>query len=192
MFEKIFDEIKNNLKNPKLYVCVLSILIVVLLLFPYIDANVFYYNRVNNRVDVLIKVSEIDVEKLQDNDALMKEYNGILSEIEKQSDGSLGSVFIKETNNTVNIIKFIIGGIFFWILAIACFFIKGFKRFRYRILGFLTMVGFGYLFGLISKSIPTIITPIINYVAFPIILLSIIALLSINNKKIKQEATHNE
>lgn len=46
MVEKIFDAIKSNLKNPKLYIGILVLLLCGLLLFPYIDANVFYYQRV--------------------------------------------------------------------------------------------------------------------------------------------------
>ena len=106
MLEKIFDLIKNNFKNPKLYVFLLVILLTVLVLFPYIDANFFYYNRVNDRIDILTKVSEINVEQIQENEILHKEYNSILAEIDKQSTGSVGSVFIKESNNTVNLIKY--------------------------------------------------------------------------------------
>ena len=111
MFEKIFDLIKNNFKNPKLYVFLLVVLLTVLVLFPYIDANFFYYNRVNDRIDILTKVSEINVEQIQENEILYKEYNSILTEIEKQSSGNIGSVFIKEADNTVNLIKFITGGV---------------------------------------------------------------------------------
>lgn len=34
MVEKIFDLVKSNLKNPKLYISMLVILLVVLVLFP--------------------------------------------------------------------------------------------------------------------------------------------------------------
>lgn len=136
MFEKIFDLIKNNFKNPKLYVFLLVVLLTVLVLFPYIDANFFYYNRVNDRIDILTKVSEINVEQIQENEILYKEYNSILTEIEKQSSGNIGSVFIKEADNTVNLIKFITGGVLVWLIALLCLFIKGFKNWGHRILGF--------------------------------------------------------
>lgn len=91
MFEKIFDLIKNNFKNPKLYVFLLVVLLTVLVLFPYIDANFFYYNRVNDRIDILTKVSEINVEQIQENEILYKEYNSIaniyLKNISSKRDG---------------------------------------------------------------------------------------------------------
>lgn len=90
MFEKIFDIIKTNLKNPKLYITLLVLLVIILLLFPYIDANIFYYQRVNNRVEVLSKISELDADKISNNEILQAEYNSILQEIEKQKEGSFG------------------------------------------------------------------------------------------------------
>ena len=83
MWEKIIDEIKNNLRNPNLYIVLIIVIMVFLLLFPYIDANIFYYNRVNSRIEILNKMSEIDVEKIQNNEIFMKEYDSLLDEIEK-------------------------------------------------------------------------------------------------------------
>lgn len=185
MFEKIFDLIKNNFKNPKLYVFLLVILLTVLVLFPYIDANFFYYNRVNDRIDILTKVSEIDVEQIRENEILYKEYTSILNEIEKQSVGSVGSVFIKEADNTVNLIKFITGGALVWLVALFCLFIKGFKNWGYRILGFVVFVGLGCVFGLLAKAIPTIANPMINFVGFPVLLIIVIALLATGGKNKK-------
>ena len=185
MFEKIFDLIKNNFKNPKLYVFLLVVLLTVLVLFPYIDANFFYYNRVNDRIDILTKVSEINVEQIQENEILYKEYNSILSEIEKQSSGSIGSVFIKEADNTVSLIKFITGGVLVWLIALLCLFIKGFKNWGHRILGFVFFAGLGCVFGLAAKAIPTIANPMVNYIGFPVLLIIVIALLATGGKNKK-------
>ena len=51
--EKVFELLKTNLKNPKLYVGLFIILIVAVLLFPYIDANWLYYGRVEKRIEIL-------------------------------------------------------------------------------------------------------------------------------------------
>ncbi len=185
MFEKIFDLIKSNFKNPKLYVFLLIILLTVLVLFPYIDANFFYYNRVNDRIDILTKVSEINVEQIQENEILYKEYNSVLAEIEKQSAGSVGSVFIKESNDTVNLIKFITGGSLIWLIALLCLFIKGFKNWGYRILGFALFAGLGCVLGLAANAIPTIANPMVNYIGFPVLVIIVIALLATGGKNKK-------
>ena len=186
MFEKIFDLIKSNFKNPKFYVLLLVILLIILVLFPYIDANFFYYSRINNRIDILTKVSEINIDEIQNNETLVKEYNNILDEIEKQSEGNLGSIFRKESNNTVNLIKFLTGGSIMWILALLCLFIKGFKGFGYRILGLAIFMSLGLLFGIIAKAIPTIADPMVNYIGFPLLILIIIAILATSGKKKKE------
>ena len=185
MIEKIFDIIKNNFKNPKLYVFLLVILLTVLVLFPYIDANFFYYNRVNDRIDILTKVSEINVEQIQENEILYKEYNSILTEIEKQSAGSVGSVFIKEADDTVNLIKFITGGSLVWLIALLCIFIKGFKNWGQRILGVVFFAGLGCVLGLVAKAIPTIANPMVNYIGFPVLLIIVIALLATGGRNKK-------
>ena len=59
MLGKLFDLVKGNFKNPKLYICILIVLLCFLVLFPYIDANVFYYQRINDRIDILKKISRI-------------------------------------------------------------------------------------------------------------------------------------
>ena len=183
MLEKIFDVIKSNLKNPKLYIFILVILLCVLLLFPYIDANVFYYQRVKNRIEILTTISGVDVNQLSDNQILLEEYNRILSEIEKQANGSLSSVFTKESDPIVNHIKFFTGAILFWIIAFLCFFIKGFDKNGYRVIGFFVFLLLGGLFGLMAKALPTIIAPVFNYIGFPLVLIILIALLSTIGKK---------
>lgn len=162
------------------------VLLTVLVLFPYIDANFFYYSRISNRIDILIKASEINVEELQNNEILLNEYNSILAEVEKQSSGSVGGVFIKETTNTVNLLKFITGGALLWIAAIMCFFIKGFNNFGYRILGFVVFAGIGCILGLVAQAIPTFANPMVNYIGFPVLIIIIIALIATGGKNKKK------
>lgn len=190
MKDKIVEKLLENLKNPKLYVLFIAVVIVMLVLLPYIDANVFYYNRVNNRIDILIKLETIEVEKLENDEVLLREYNSILSEVEKQSDGSLGSVFRKETDESVILFKFLTGGSLFWLIAILCLFIKGFKNFRSRIFGFIVLTILGGITGLVAKAIPTIRNPVVNYIGFPVLLIAVTALLATSGNK-KKKGTEN-
>lgn len=190
MKEKLFAKLWDNLRNPKLYVFIIAVFIVALVLLPYIDANVFYYKRVNNRIDILKKLEAIDVEELKNDEVLLREYNSILSEVEKQSDGSLGSVFRKETDKSVILFKFLTGGSLCWLIAIFCLFNKGFKNFGNRILGFLVFTILGGITGLLAKAIPTISNPVVNYIGFPVLLIAIIALLATSGNK-KKKGTEN-
>ena len=59
--ELIVSWIQKNLKNPKLYAIFAAVIVVIALVFPYVDANFFFYNRIEKRVNILQSLSEIDV-----------------------------------------------------------------------------------------------------------------------------------
>lgn len=176
MYEKLYDAVINNLKNPRLYIVILLVILVFLLLFPYIDANYFYYHRVNNRIEIVTKMMSIDKDKIRENSVLMKEYENLLVEIEKQSDGSIGNVFVNEKNPSVQRIKFISGGSLVWLLAIMALVSKG-NTFRNRIITAVVLAVIGCVTGGLSKIIPTIISPIVNYIGFPMVLIVLLALM---------------
>ena len=48
--ELIVSWIQKNLRNPKFYAVLAVLLIIVVLIFPYIDANFFFFNKklINN------------------------------------------------------------------------------------------------------------------------------------------------
>ena len=166
MKEKVFELLKTNLKNPKLYVVLFIMLIVAVLLFPYIDANWFYYGRVEKRIEILDQMSKIDIETISDTPILIDEYNSILQEIRKQKDGSIGSIFITESSKEVKRNKFIWGGFLCWILSIIYLFIK-MEKFWYKIFGFILFGLFGAGVGYVSMILPTIISPLCNYIFMP-------------------------
>lgn len=182
MKEKIFDLIKENLKNPKLYLGLFIVIIVILLLFPYIDANFFYYNRVERRIDILTKALEIDKEKINDNEILKEEYRSILNEIGKQKDGSLGSVFITQNSEMVNRWKFFTGAVVLWIIAFICLFVK-MDSWWYKIFGFVLFGIIGCLVGYIFMILPTVISPKCNYIMVPILQLVIFGILITGTNK---------
>lgn len=181
MVEKVFDIIKDNLKNPKLYIALLTIIVVILLLFPYIDANFFYYNRVEKRIDILKTVSDIETEKIENNPILKAEYENILEEISKQKEGSLGSVFITNNTSKVSRYKFLTGAILSWLVGVLCLFIK-IDKVSQRIVGILFFAILGCILGYISTLIPTIIDPKCNYILMPILQLVLFGVLVTNNK----------
>lgn len=180
MAEKIFDLIRGNLKNPRFYMLLLVVIFVILLLFPYIDANFFYYDRVEKRVNILKEISEIDQEKLKENPVLESEYESILSEISKQKEGSIGSMFITNSTKEVRTIKFVTGAMVSWFVAIICLFAK-FEKFLYRLFGILLFVALGAGIGYIAQLIPTIIQPMCNYIFVPIFEMILLGLLLTNS-----------
>ena len=183
MKEKLFDLVKSNLKNPKMYAFLLALLLASFLLFPYLDANIFYYKRMSDRVDVLAKVSALDYDSISQNPTLRTEYERILVEISNQPESMVSSILTKETSKNASIAKFISGGVLLWIIALCCFGIKGLKGWSYKIIGCVLFLLFGILSGFIAKAIPTVFNPLVNIIGFPIIQVIFAALLLTSNKK---------
>lgn len=182
MIEKVFDILKDNLKNPKLYIVLLIAIVIFLLLFPYIDANFFYYNRVEKRISILKDISDIEKEKMESNPILKAEYDNILEEISKQKNGSLGSVFITDNSSRVSKYKFLTGAILSWMLGVLCIFIK-MDRIWQRIVGLLLFIVFGFILGAVSVMVPTIIEPKCNYILMPMLQIVLLGILVTNSKK---------
>ena len=49
-----------NMNKRKLGVIVIVVFVSILILFPFIDTNFFYANRIKNRIDILQKITELD------------------------------------------------------------------------------------------------------------------------------------
>lgn len=165
--EKIFELFKQNIKNPKLYVTLFVIIMIVLILFPYIDANYFYYSRVEKRINILNEITELDENRFSNNEILQNEYLSILKEIEKQKDGSLGSVFITDNSQTVSRNKFLSGAVLSWVIAVVSLFIK-MDKWWYKLVSLLFLGIIGIVLGYFSTIIPTIVSPKCNYIFMPI------------------------
>lgn len=181
MIDKVFEIFKDNLKNPKFYFVLLILIVVILLFFPYIDANFFYYNRVERRIQILKEISELEIEELDDNQVLQTEYYSIIDEISKQKDGSLGSIFVASSDPMVNRIKFFTGAAFSWVLGIMCLVIKQQKK-GYKFWGFVFFILLGIILGMISTRIPIIKQPMYNYISIPMIEIVMFGLLVTNKK----------
>ena len=169
----------------KLGIIVIVVFVSVLILFPFIDTNFFYSNRIKNRIEILQKITELDMDKINQNENLMKEYNSIVKEITESDNNYINKVLNNnENDNTIG--KFISGGILWWLLGIVVLFfynkfnkensIKG-KNLGLRIGGFILCIIIGGLLGFICSIIPTIFNIWVNYIIIPILVLILMILL---------------
>jgi len=182
--ELIITWIQKNLKNPKLYVALTVFITIVVLVFPYIDANFFFYSRIEKRVSILQSLSEIDAERVSQSPALQEEYNAILSDIEKQREWSISGIISSEqSQGNVPLFKFLSGGILAWIVTLCIPFANTFDK-KSKVAAFLLLALFGGLLGGIGYIIPTIFNPWVNYIGYPF--LQLVALIALTIKP-KQE-----
>ncbi len=184
VIELIMSWIHKNLKNPKLYAMLVILIIITAIIFPYIDANFFFYNRIPKRVDALQSLSEIDTGKVAQFPALQEEYDAILLEMEKQRELSiLGTISPEQNINKISLFKFLSGAALAWIIALCVPFMNTFKDKKSKVLAFLLIMVFGGICGGVGFIIPTIFNPWINYVGYPILQLIVLIALAIKSKE---------
>ena len=180
----IFSKILNMNKR-KLGVIVIIVFVSILILFPFIDTNFFYANRIKSRIDILQKITELDMDKINQDKNLTKEYESIVKEI-NESDSNYINKVLNNNKNDHTIVKFISGGILWWLLGIiVLFFYNAFnkednkkgKNWGTRIAGFILCAIIGGLIGLICSIIPTIFNIWVNYIIIPILVLVLMILL---------------
>lgn len=192
--EELVGVFKRNYKRPKLWISLAIIGVIVILLFPYIDSNFFYFSRIEKRIDVLEKVMSLDQETINENEILSGEYQSILLEIKQQNEHSIKSVtdtitegvngigdFFRAKNSTEDgkpWIKFLTGAVWFIILTICVPFMKTvFEKKGERFIAFIIMTIITLIVGTIFSLIPTILSPWVNYIAFPLMQLIVICIL---------------
>lgn len=163
----------KNIKDYKLlvWIFILGVLILIIL-YPIIDANFLYYKRISNRVEILEKVSKIDISKLK-NKQLIEEYNSILNEISEKEDKYLNNIFIYEENTKNSIIKIASAT---WIFILVTIFVplseeNRKKGLKFNITCCVACLLIAALCGYIGYIIPTVINVFINVILYNIVII---------------------
>lgn len=188
ILELIVDFLKRNYKKPKLWFAILGILVFIILIFPYIDSNTFYYTRMEKRISILEHLTQLDETTINSNPVYRQEYESILQEIQLQRERSVNSI-ATQLFDTINsswttgkdqgnkILKFISGAIWFLIVTICVPFMNTFKNRSDKLVAFIVMIILSTIVGCIFMAIPIIYRSWINYFVIPIAQLVIVIVL---------------
>ena len=188
ILELIVDFLKRNYKKPKLWFAILGILVFIILIFPYIDSNTFYYTRMEKRISILEHLTQLDETTINSNPVYRQEYESILQEIQLQRERSVNSI-ATQLFDTVNsswttgkdqgnkILKFISGAIWFLIVTICVPFMNTFKKRSDKLVAFIVMIILSTIVGCIFMAIPIIYRSWINYFVIQIAQLVIVIVL---------------
>jgi len=87
--EAMVEIFKKNIKRPILWLVVIIIISVSAMALPYIDHYFFFHDRAIKRVELLEQITALDVEKINKDERLAKEYNLIMEDIQKQGEANL-------------------------------------------------------------------------------------------------------
>lgn len=87
IFNKIF-----GMNKRKLGIIVIILFVFILILFPFIDTNFFYANRIKNRINILQEITQLDMNKINENEKLLNEYESILNEINESDNNYINKI----------------------------------------------------------------------------------------------------
>lgn len=194
LLELIVELLKRNYKKPKLWFGIIGVLIFIILIFPYIDSNTFYYSRMEKRISILEHLTQLDESKINSNPVYREEYESILEEIAIQRDRSVNSLvtgLIDDVNSSLTlgknqgnrVIKFISGAIWCLIVTICVPFMNTFKKRSDKLVAFVVMIILSVLVGSIFMAIPIIYKPWVNYFIIPIAQLVFVVALTTKKDK---------
>lgn len=192
MGEKIFDLLKSlatGNKSKKFWGALIVIFIIILIVFPYLDANFFYYNRIEKRIDNLTSIVELNDDKIHKNQGLLLEYESIIREINDANQKSLNTFNNNMDNEFDFWAKAISGGLLFAIVGIIGLFKKNNTKmtfsvfFKNNFLIFIVCSLFAVILSFIFSKIPTLGNVWVNVIAAPIVELIIIYLFTKSNNK---------
>lgn len=193
LIKKLF-EIATGKKAKIFWAVFLAIIVILLVLYPYIDANFLVFSRINKRIDILERVTQLDLDKINKNSALQKEYNSVIGEISTIQEKSVGTITTRQDTYNDKTIKFISGGSLFWLVSLIVLFSKNkkdnisvLKKIFNNVMSAILCVFIGYFCALIGKNIPTIINVWLNAVGFPLIQIAIIGLIVYGTSKNNKE-----
>ncbi len=120
-------EIATGKKAKIFWAAILTIIVLLVVLYPYIDANFLVFSRINKRIDILERITQLDLDKIDANLALQEEYNSIIGEISAIQEKSVGTITTRQDTSNEKIIKFISGGSLFWLVSLIILFFKNKK-----------------------------------------------------------------
>lgn len=164
MGEKIlswFERIVTGEKRRWFFAAVIVAIILGVIVFPYIDANFLYYNRIEKRIDNLTNLVNLTGVPLEENEMLYEEYLSILEEVKTARENALFGSGKAEDSRTDRMWKFA-GGAFLWvIIAVVLLFSKKkgeqrtFKHWVNNIFSAIICLVFGGILGQVFVYIPT-------------------------------------
>ncbi len=196
--EEILGMFRKNYKRPKLWIIVIGLCFIFILIIPYIDANFFYYSRMEKRLAILDQVMKLDPDVIKSNDVFTQEFEAVLNEISYNDERSINSIMKRVDNSFTGIskggnlsgntwIKFFTGALWLIILTLCIPFMDTFKTKRDKVIAFFLVLIISLIIGFLCINIPIIITPMVNYISIPLLQLVVLIIFAVKSDRKKDE-----
>ena len=200
MGEKIlgwFEKIATGEKRRWFFASLIILLILGIIVFPYIDANFLYYNRIEKRIDNLTSLVSLTNTPLEKNEILYNEYLSILEEMKTARENSLFNAEKTEDSTNDRLLKFLGGSVLWLIVAVALLFHKKkgerltIKHWMNNFVSALFCLIVGGILGCVFTYIPTIGSVKFNFVLSPVVQIIVLWLI-MESPKSKATPEHKE
>ena len=165
MGEKILGWLGEIISGPKrriFWAFVIVALVIGVIVFPYIDANFLYYDRIEKRISNLQNMVALSGMPLAENEALNAEYQSILAEMETAREKALSNATNSEDTLHDRRVKFFAGAGLWYIVAVGVLFTKkktekwSFKKAFNNFCSSTLCLGIGSGIGWVFTKIPTL------------------------------------
>lgn len=165
MGEKLIDLLGKIVTGPKsriFWAFVIVALVVGIIIFPYIDANYLYYDRIERRINNLQALVDLTEIPLQENEDLYAEYESIIEEMESAREKALSNTANNKDTIQDRRVKFLSGAGLWYIVALMVLITKkktekwSFKRIFNNFCSTVLCVGIGSGIGWVFTLIPTL------------------------------------
>lgn len=165
MGEKLIDLLGKIVTGPKsriFWAFVIVALVVGIIIFPYIDANYLYYDRIERRINNLQALVDLTGIPLQENEDLYAEYESIIEEMESAREKALSNTANNKDTIQDRRVKFLSGAGLWYIVALMVLITKkktekwSFKRIFNNFCSTVLCVGIGSGIGWVFTLIPTL------------------------------------
>lgn len=186
------EKLATGKKSRVFWAFVLVLAFIVVMAYPYIDANFLCYDRIEKRLSNLEKLVSISGQTIYENEALNAEYNSILTEVE---DSQAKHITLYASNKESKFdywVKVIGAGALWFIVAFVSLFSKDNNKkltlkiiFKKNIWIFFFCMFIGLLLGWLLAKIPVIITPWINAIVYIVAEIMVLYLLMTPKKSQK-------
>lgn len=171
------------------WLLIVTLLIWGCLAFPFLDANYFFHNRIETRIDNLVKMTSLSGKSIEETPELMSEYNDILQDMASTRQETDYNIALKGTTESDTKVKFWSGasvGILFTLYAIFALKPSGKTTFSFffknNMLYCIVGIFLSIMFGLISVHIPTLNWAWVNAVLTPIGIMAFLKIFVVDNK----------
>ena len=186
---ELFTKIIQSEKGRYLWIALIVAVLLVMIVFPYIDANFLYYDRIEKRIDNLEKLVDLTGSPLYENDRLTAEYESILTEMENAREMALSNTGRKVDSLRDRRIKFLSGSSLCFLVALIMPFTKkkGQKRtvrdFFNNLIAAIFCFAIGSLIGWFFVKVPTLGIVEVNAILAPLAQIIILLIVTQSPRK---------